>query len=96
VIWNVPNDREKSLIDLTSLDDHSYFYWDYDDVSQSEYSTMTTVVDIEKQTYIFSRFHVANIMHTLHDDFIGLYHTIRQFSQESFDDSRPEVASNKI
>jgi hypothetical protein len=94
VHWNIENTTENYIVDLTSLTDHSHFYWDYDQVLQDNIGE-TTVLDIEKTAFIFSRFHIGNIMHALHDDFIGLYHTIRQFIQEKFDDNKPEYAGNQ-
>jgi hypothetical protein len=51
-----------------------------------------TVLEVERPTFIVSRFHTGNIMHTMHDDFIGLYHTIRRFMQGVFSDDVPEIA----
>lgn len=83
ILHNVPASRgREALVDLTSLSDHSAFYFDFDEVSASlpaELGANFTVRVVEKPTFILSRFLPPNIMHTMHDDILGLYHLHRQY-----------------
>lgn len=79
VVVNVPDDRTPALLDLTSIDDHGAFYFDYAEMSRSHFTDIT-INYYEKLTFAFSRFHLGNIMHTLHDDILGLFHVLKQFA----------------
>ena len=92
ILDNVPDDRSPALMDGTSIDDHSAFYFNYDEVSPDKFKDQL-VRHVEKRTFMFKRFHVGNIMHTMHDDILGLYYTIRRFSPVLQDVSLPEFAS---
>jgi protein O-mannose beta-1,4-N-acetylglucosaminyltransferase len=92
VLHNVPIDRSPALIDLTTIEDHSVFYFDYNEVLQSTF-TNVVVNAIEKRTFLISRFHVGNIMHTMHDDVIGLYHVIKRFAPVDNTGNKPDFAN---
>jgi len=80
---NIPVKKQDALIDLTSLQDHSAFYFDYTEVSQSAPEFRNHKVRyVEKPTFLMSRFHAGNIMHTLHDDVIGLYFVLKEFAYQ--------------
>eukprot|EP00158_Paraphelidium_tribonemae_P005661 Partr_v1_DN27451_c0_g1_i2_m71638 putative Glycosyltransferase len=87
VLHNVPLDRRPALLELTTIVDHSVFYWDFEEIACDAIRDVVVNV-VEKRTFMFSRFHLGNIMHSLHDDFLGLYHVIRRFS--------PGVTSNNL
>lgn len=84
VLDNVPKDRSPALVDMTSIDDHSYFYFNYDEATQDKFKDVLVNV-VEKKSFLISRFHVGNIMHSLHDDALGLYYNIRRFANTEDD-----------
>jgi protein O-mannose beta-1,4-N-acetylglucosaminyltransferase len=90
VFWNVPKVRDSSFVDLSSLVNHEDFYWNFFEINQDVINT--TVIDILKSTYLISRVNKDNIMHILHDDFIGLYHTVRRHASEN-DGNFPDYAA---
>lgn len=92
VINNVPLDRSPALLDLTSLDDHGVFYFNYEQLGGDALKDQTVTV-VEKLSFIFDRFHVGNIMHSLHDDIIALYHDIRHFQVVDTSKGQPDFAS---
>jgi len=75
---NTPKNRSY-LVDSTSIDQHNRFFFDYHEVHPDQYEQRTFRV-VEKLSFLISRFHVYNIMHTVHDDFLGLYMLHRMFS----------------
>lgn len=75
---NTPKNRSY-LVDMTSIDGHNRFFFDYQEVHPDRFEQRTFRV-VEKLTFLISRFHVFNIMHTVHDDFIGLYLLHRMFA----------------
>lgn len=75
---NTPKNRSY-LVDSTSIDAHNRFFWDYHEVHPDQYEQRSFRL-VEKPTFMISRFHVYNIMHTVHDDFIGLYILHRMFA----------------
>jgi len=72
---------------MTSIDGHNRFYFDYQEVHPDRYEQRSFRL-VEKLTFIVSRFHTYNIMHTVHDDFIGLYMLHRMFAPNT----DPEVS----
>ncbi|KAI3640108.1 hypothetical protein MIR68_000986 [Amoeboaphelidium protococcarum] len=84
ILDNVPKDRSPALVDMTSIDDHSYFYFNYDEATQDKFKDVLVNV-VEKKSFLISRFHVGNIMHSLHDDALGLYYNIRRFANTEDD-----------
>jgi protein O-mannose beta-1,4-N-acetylglucosaminyltransferase len=90
---NVPKIRGFNFIDASSLNDHPDFYWSfYQFLNNNNNPSNQKILDIVKPSYLFSRVNTENIMHCIHDDFIGLYHTIRRFTHETAG-HRPEYAS---
>lgn len=83
----VPQNRSY-LVDMTSIDGHNRFYFDYHDVHPDRYEQRELRV-VDKLTFIFSRFHTYNIMHTIHDDLIGAYINHRIFAPSHPED--PEM-----
>lgn len=75
---NTPKNRSY-LVDTTSIDGHNKFYFDYQEVHPDRYEQRSVRL-VEKLTFMISRFHTYNIMHTVHDDFIGLYLLHRMFA----------------
>lgn len=89
---NIPKERSPALLDLTSLDDHSVFYFNYQEVLVDQFKDVE-VDFIGKRSFLFSRFHVGNIMHTLHDDSIGLFHMLRKYSVSNTTSRQPSFAN---
>lgn len=71
--------EENRLLDLTSIDGHSSFFFDYEEVAPDFFKGKKAVFTPGK-TFAFSRFHVGNVMHVLHDDFLGLYYLLKEFA----------------
>eukprot|EP00923_Selenidium_pygospionis_P054936 GHVN01095760.1.p1 GENE.GHVN01095760.1~~GHVN01095760.1.p1 ORF type:complete len:623 (-),score=47.33 GHVN01095760.1:13-1881(-) len=66
----------KGFLDLSSLDGHTSFSFSLTtlppDIFHDKYKD-TPINEIDGTTYIFSRFHTGNIMHSLHDDIVPQY-----------------------
>lgn len=79
----VPRNRTY-LVDMTSIDGHNKFFFDYQDIDprsmMNKNGTGLVLRVVDKLTFVLSRFHALNIMHTLHDDFFGLYLLHRMFA----------------
>lgn len=75
---NTPKNRSY-LVDMTSIDGHNRFFFDYQEVHPDRYEQRSFRA-VEKLTFLIARFHSYNIMHTVHDDFIGLYLLHRMFA----------------
>jgi len=72
------------FLDLTSVNDHNVFYFDFDEKLSASYPD---VIFVEKTTFIFARFMYDNVMHSIHDDFIGQYILHKQFSPQNGTDT---------
>lgn len=83
---NVPRNRTY-LVDSSSLDGHNKFFFDYEDVHPNAFH-QRTVQMVDRPTFMISRFHALNIMHTIHDDFLGLYGLHRMFAANEDPDER--------
>lgn len=81
---NTPKNRSY-LVDMTSIDGHNRFFFDYQEVHPDRFEQRSFRL-VEKLTFMISRFHVFNIMHSFHDDFIGLYLLHRMFAPNTDDD----------
>lgn len=87
----VPKNRTY-LVDMTSIDGHNKFFFDYQDVDprspmiNGKNGTGIVLKVVDKLTFVLSRFHALNIMHTLHDDFFGLYLLHRMFAPANVHD----------
>ena len=94
VLHNVPDfeGRKPALIEMVTIENHSVFYWDYEEAVPETFEDSLVNI-VEKQTFMFSRFHMGNIMHTLHDDILGLYHTMKQHAARNTTEGLPEYAS---
>lgn len=88
---NVPTDKSLALLDGTSLDDHGSFYLDFEQVSPEKF-THVPVSTVQLPSFIFKRFHVGNIMHTIHDDLLGLYYNLNKFSRQATEEPLPPFA----
>ena len=80
--WMKENDDR--LLDLSAVDNHNVFYFEFDEdpgiaLMEMERSNML-YMSVTKKTFIFSRFVYNNIMHNLHDDFIGQYLLHKKYS----------------
>lgn len=80
-------DGDDRLLDLSTVDNHNVFYFEFDEdpgiaLKELERSKML-YVSVPKRTFIFSRFVYNNIMHNIHDDFIGQYILHKKYSGES-------------
>ncbi|KAJ3316060.1 Protein O-linked-mannose beta-1,4-N-acetylglucosaminyltransferase 2 [Boothiomyces sp. JEL0838] len=74
IFENLPADSDrykKPLLELSSIDDHPYFEWDYTEVSPFDENLRNVTVRYTSSThFMFKRLHPLNIMHNLHDDVI--------------------------
>ena len=81
--WKI--DGENRLLDLTSVDDHNIFYFEFIENSDFAYGEFKEndmkYIQVTKKTFIFSRFVYNNIMHNIHDDFLGQYVLHKKYSQ---------------
>lgn len=77
--------NETRLVDGTSIDGHNRFYLDYVEADPS-ILLRRPVHWVDRVTYIMARFHRLNIMHTLHDDFLGLYHIAKLYGPANRED----------
>lgn len=82
--WMKENDER--LLDLSTVDNHNVFYFEFDEdpgiaLKELERSNML-YVSVSKKTFVFSRFVYNNIMHNLHDDFIGQYLLHKKYSKD--------------
>ncbi|EPZ31561.1 hypothetical protein ROZALSC1DRAFT_28183 [Rozella allomycis CSF55] len=98
VEYNVGTSKERSekgLLDTTSISSHNAFYWDYVQVEAGTYNP-GKIRYVEDLTFMFYRFLAVNIMHSLHDDFFNLFHTIREFGDSVFEASESFSRDNNI
>ncbi|KAJ3292762.1 Protein O-linked-mannose beta-1,4-N-acetylglucosaminyltransferase 2 [Rhizoclosmatium sp. JEL0117] len=73
------NDVRPGVVEISTIEDHPYTAWSFDEVSQFTPEFYNRRVRYYTDfTVLFKRFHANNIMHTLHDDVIPLYHHIRE------------------
>ncbi|KAH6600272.1 hypothetical protein BASA50_002448 [Batrachochytrium salamandrivorans] len=81
VLHNVPNQPvSEPLLETGTVQDHSYFFWNYVEASPFDASLQNMVVRFEDTPhFIFKRLHPKNIMHNLHDDVIGMYFMMKEF-----------------
>lgn len=91
---NVPLNRT-FLVDGTSIDHHNRFFMDYLDVDPRNVPWKEVRL-VDKLTFILDRFHSYNIMHTMHDDFFGLYVLHRLFAPPAPSDDLPFSLDNWI
>ena len=90
-VFNARGGNDTRLLDGTSLDSHNKFYFDYIERDAAEPALQNVTVHyVPKQTFLLARFHRLNIMHTMHDDFLGLYTMHRSFAHaDPSDFTRP-------
>lgn len=64
---NVPVQRyADSLLELTTIENHSTFYWNFDEVSPFDPEFRNVEVRYEEDLhFIFARLHPDNIMHNM-------------------------------
>lgn len=81
MIQNVPfNSTEYSFLELSTVENHSVFYWDFVEASPYSEKFRNRLVRYETSPhFLFSRLHPRNIMHNIHDDILGLFYHIRQY-----------------
>jgi protein O-mannose beta-1,4-N-acetylglucosaminyltransferase len=93
---HVPKNRTH-LVDTTSIDGHNKFFFDFSEVHPEAFRQKTVEL-VEKTTFMISRFHALNIMHTIHDDFLGLYGLHRMFApaSEGDDERFPFTRDNHL
>jgi protein O-mannose beta-1,4-N-acetylglucosaminyltransferase len=98
IAFNARETNDTRLLDGTSIDQHNKFYFDYVERDAAEPSLQNIKVHlVEKQSFIFSRFHRLNIMHTIHDDFLGMYVMHRMVGHaDPKDPSRPFSLDNHL
>ncbi|TPX43706.1 hypothetical protein SeMB42_g04629 [Synchytrium endobioticum] len=78
---NVPSSRYmEGLVELTTIVNHSVFFWTFDEVSPIHPSLTNVRVRYETDPhYMFARLHPRNIMHQLHDDVLGMYFLLKEY-----------------
>jgi protein O-mannose beta-1,4-N-acetylglucosaminyltransferase len=69
-------------LDLTSIDNHNVFYFDFVDVDESFFSQNLDlkIEFVSELSFLFKRYHGNNIMHSIHDDLLGLYFLMREYA----------------
>ncbi|KAJ3076188.1 Protein O-linked-mannose beta-1,4-N-acetylglucosaminyltransferase 2 [Podochytrium sp. JEL0797] len=73
------NDVRPGVVEISTIEDHPYTAWSYDQVSQFAPEFQNRRVRYHTDfTILFKRFHANNIMHSLHDDVLPLFHHIRE------------------
>ena len=95
--WKLPEDNR--LLDLTTVDDHNIFYFEFEEdpvfaLRELERTNMLYML-VSKKTFVFSRFVYNNIMHNIHDDFIGQYILHKKY-QSDFNYSKNIDTDNYI
>ena len=85
--WKLPEDNR--LLDLTTVDDHNIFYFEFEEdpeyaLRELEKKDMLYML-VSKKTFAFSRFVYNNMMHNLHDDFMGQYILHKKYAASSND-----------
>lgn len=75
---------DSRLLDTTTINDHNVFYFEFEEdpaFGQRELQrTGMQYISVSKRTFLFGRFVYNNVMHNLHDDFIGQYLLHRNYS----------------
>lgn len=69
--------NDPALTDLSSVNDHGAFYFNFVDLPLSAFSELD-VVDVHGDTLVVSRFNPDNLMHVFHDDLIPVFSTVRE------------------
>ena len=87
--------EESRLLDLTSLDGHSAFKFDYEEVDQAFFKGKRASF-VPGKTFAFSRFHPYNIMHVIHDDILGLYFLLKEFANGSPQSQEHGIPSDSV
>ncbi|OIR57467.1 MAG: uncharacterized protein A8A55_1769 [Amphiamblys sp. WSBS2006] len=91
---NIDKDNGQGwFLDGTSIDGHNVFGWNYEEITRSTFKEIYAKKKIHTfagKTHLMFRFHVGNIMHAIHDDFLPQYVTRRMF-QESPDKFKERI-----
>lgn len=74
----LPSNRTYA-VDLCTIAGHNKFYFDFEEVSSTIFVEQS-ISYVNRLTFMVSRFHAYNIMHTIHDDFLGLYALHKMFA----------------
>ena len=87
LLVNLTEDRFSPSLQYLSSIEHNNFYFNYVDIDYSDYKKLLSnykVIFIKDQTQIISRFKPDNLMHSIHDDLLPLYHTLnlKQFNSK--------------
>ncbi|KAJ3349966.1 Protein O-linked-mannose beta-1,4-N-acetylglucosaminyltransferase 2 [Entophlyctis luteolus] len=70
----------RGVVEISTIEDHPYTAWWFEHVSKFVPEFQNRQVRYHKDfTILFKRFHGNNIMHSLHDDVIPLFHHIREY-----------------
>ncbi|KAJ3141446.1 Protein O-linked-mannose beta-1,4-N-acetylglucosaminyltransferase 2 [Physocladia obscura] len=93
-------DVRVGVVEISTIEDHPYTAWMFEQVSQFAPEFQNRKVRYHKDpTVLFKRFHANNIMHSLHDDVIPLYHHILEHfggSMDSFEYMDFDLQNHKI
>jgi protein O-mannose beta-1,4-N-acetylglucosaminyltransferase len=85
------NSDGKRFLDLSSVDDHSSYYWNY----KTKYNHIGVVHTIFEKSQLIKRFLPNNLMHIIHDDWLGVKYLQEYERNESrtviFLDSYPSL-----
>lgn len=66
-------------MDMSSIADHGVFTWNFIEVPEHHLSNQKIRL-VPERTFFLKRFHTGNIMHTIHDDFLGLYFHLKHYA----------------
>lgn len=95
--YNVPlNDRfrDQNLLELSSVTNHSTFYWNFVEASPFHPDLQNLKLRYEQDLhFIFKRLHPRNIMHNIHDDVLNMYFLLKEYL---FAGSKPDRLPFKL
>jgi protein O-mannose beta-1,4-N-acetylglucosaminyltransferase len=80
IIENVPfNNSEMALLELSTVENHTVFYWHYEEINPYDSKFQNIVMRYEEMPhFLFSRLHPRNVMHNIHDDVLGMFFLLRE------------------
>jgi protein O-mannose beta-1,4-N-acetylglucosaminyltransferase len=87
MVLNGRESNDTRLLDTTSIDGHNKFFFNIIERDAAEPELQNVRVHwVPRLTFVFSRFHRLNIMHSMHDDFLGMYVLHRLFAPTDYND----------
>jgi protein O-mannose beta-1,4-N-acetylglucosaminyltransferase len=95
VFDNMPRPRDEHLQETSGIAEHNIFFFDFAEVSLDFLKNSGYQVEfINELTFLFSRFHVGNIMHSIHDELIAFYFILRKYAGPNLPSDPPSSIEN--